>query len=185
MIDNPMSNLSFKFMTFFFKFRDFYCPPIKVLKQINIQPGSHILDYGCGSGSYSIPAAQLVGPTGKIYAADIHPLAIHEVQKRVRMMELRNVDTILTDQDTKLPNASTDIVLLFRVLHDFKNPDIIIKELDRVLKPTGILSVIDHKFDKDKVASTIARATQNLKLRETMAGNSKKKNAMLIFSKSP
>jgi ubiquinone/menaquinone biosynthesis C-methylase UbiE len=172
-------------MTFFFKFRDFYCPPIKILKQINIQPGSHILDYGCGSGSYSIAAAQLVGPTGKVYAADIHPLAIREVQKKVRKMELQNVDTMLTDQETKLPNASTDIVLLFRVLHDFKNPDIIIKELDRVLKPTGILSVIDHKFDKDKVASTIARATQNLKLRETMAGNSKKKNVMLIFSKSP
>jgi ubiquinone/menaquinone biosynthesis C-methylase UbiE len=185
MIDNPMSNLSFKFMSFFFKFRDFYCPPIKILKQINIQPGSHILDYGCGSGSYSIPAAQLVGPTGKVYAADIHPLAIREVQKRVRMMELRNVDTILTDQDTKLPNASIDIIFLFRVLHDFKNPDIIIKELDRVLKPTGILSVIDHKFDKGKVVSTITRATQNLKLRETVAGNSKEKNTMLIFSKSP
>lgn len=172
-------------MSFFFKFRDFYCPPIKILKQINIQPGSHILDYGCGSGSYSIPAAQLVGPTGKVYAADIHPLAIREVQKKVRKMELQNVDTMLTDQETKLPNSSTDIVLLFRVLHDFKNPDIIIKELDRVLKPTGILSVIDHKFDKDKVTSTIARATQNLKLRETMAGKSKEKNAMLIFSKSP
>ncbi|HJY10685.1 MAG TPA: methyltransferase domain-containing protein, partial [Nitrososphaeraceae archaeon] len=103
---------------------------------------------------------------GKVYAADIHPLAIREVQKKVRKMELQNVDTMLTDQETKLPNSSTDIVLLFRVLHDFKNPDIIIKELDRVLKPTGILSVIDHKFDKDKVVSTIAHATQNLKLRD-------------------
>lgn len=184
MIDNPMTNLSFKLMSLFFKFRDFYCPPIKILKQINIQPGSHILDYGCGSGSYSIPAAQLVGPRGKVYATDIHPLAIREVQKRVRMMELRNVDTILTDQDTKLPNASIDIIFLFRVLHDFKNPSIIIKELDRVLKPTGILSVIDHKFDNGKVVSMITSATQTLKLRDTMAGNSKEKNTMLIFSKS-
>jgi ubiquinone/menaquinone biosynthesis C-methylase UbiE len=185
MIDNPMNNLSFKFMSFFFKFRDFYCPPIKILKQINIQLGSHILDYGCGSGSYSIPAAPLVGPTGKVYAADIHPLAILEVQKRVRIMELRNVDTILTDQDTKLPNASIDIIFLFRVLHDFKNPDIIIRELDRVLKRTGILSIIDHKFDKGKVISTITRATQNLILRETMTGNNKEKNAIHIFSKLP
>jgi ubiquinone/menaquinone biosynthesis C-methylase UbiE len=100
-------------------------------------------------------------------------------------MELRNVDTILTDQDTKLRNASIDIIFLFRVLHDFKNPDIIIKELDRVLKPTGILSVIDHKFDRGKVIYTITRATQNLKLRETMAENNKEKNAMHIFSKLP
>jgi hypothetical protein len=54
-----------------------------------------------------------------------------------------------------------------------------------VLKSTGILSVIDHKFDKGKVISTITRATQNLKLRETMTGNSKEKNAMHIFSKLP
>ena len=86
---------------------------------------------------------------------------------------LRNVHTILTDYKTKLPNASTDVILLLRVLHDFKNPDSIIKELDRVLKPTGILSVIDHKFDK--VVSTIAHATQNLKLRKTMVGNGRKK----------
>jgi ubiquinone/menaquinone biosynthesis C-methylase UbiE len=100
-------------------------------------------------------------------------------------MELRNVDTILTDQDTKLPNASIDIIFLFPVLHDFKNPDIIIRELDRVLKSTGILSVIDHKFDKGKVISMITRATQNLKLREMMARNNKEKNAMHIFSKLP
>jgi ubiquinone/menaquinone biosynthesis C-methylase UbiE len=52
-------------MTFFFKFRDFYCSPIKILEQINIQPGSYVLDYGCGSGSYSIPAAHLVGNNKK------------------------------------------------------------------------------------------------------------------------
>jgi ubiquinone/menaquinone biosynthesis C-methylase UbiE len=76
MIDKPMSNLSFKFMAFFFKFRDLFTSPVKILEQIGIGPGWNVLDYGCGSGSYSILAAQLVRPAGKVYAADIHPLAI-------------------------------------------------------------------------------------------------------------
>ena len=177
-----MSNLSFKFMSFYFKFRDGLSSPGKILEQIGVRPGWNVLDYGCGSGSYSIPAAQLVGPAGKVYAADIHILAIREVQKKASIKGCANVHAILTDCKTELPDASIDVVLLFYVLHDFKNPDLIITELDRVLKPMGLLSVIDHKFDVDKVVSTIGHSTQDLKLRETGIRN-KGKGKMLIFSK--
>jgi ubiquinone/menaquinone biosynthesis C-methylase UbiE len=183
MIDKPMSNLSFKFMAFFFKFRDLFTSPVKILEQIGIGPGWNVLDYGCGSGSYSIPAAQLVRPTGKVYAADIHPLAINEIQKKASMKGLGNVHTILTDSNTKLPNASIDLVLLFYVLHDFKDPNAILSELDRALKTRGLLAIIDHKFNKDKIVFTISQATKDLKLRET--GNGKKRKTMLIFSKEP
>lgn len=178
-----MSNLSFKFMSSFFKFRDFFSSSIKILEQIDIRPGWNILDYGAGSGSYSIPAAQRVGPTGKVYAADIHPLAINEIRKKADMKRLMNVHIILTDCKTELPDASIDVVLLFYVLHDFKNPDLIIKELDRVLKPMGLLSVIDHKFDKEKVISTINHASKHFKLREAGVSNNKNKKEMLIFFK--
>ena len=75
-MEKPMSDISFYFMSFFFKFRDFFSSPIKILEKIGIRSGWNVLDYGAGPGSYSIPAAQLVGPTGKVYAADIHTLAI-------------------------------------------------------------------------------------------------------------
>jgi ubiquinone/menaquinone biosynthesis C-methylase UbiE len=181
MIDRPMNNLSFKFMAFFLKFRDLFTSPVKILEQTGIGPGWSVLDYGCGSGSYSIPAAQLVGLTGKVYAADIHPLAINEIQKKASMKGLSNVYAILTDSNTKLPDASIDLVLLFYVLHDFKAPNVILTELDRVLKTRGLLAIIDHKLDKDKVESTINQAIKDLKLRET--GNCKKRKTMLIFSK--
>ena len=179
-----MSKISFKFMSFFFKFRDFFFPPIKILEKIGIRSGWNVLDYGAGSGSYSIPAAQLVGPTGKVYATDIHTLAISEVQKKALMKGLKNVHPILTDCNTQLPDASIDVVLLFYVLHEFKNPDVILKELNRVLKPGGLLSVIDHKFDKDKVVTVIVNAAVNLKLKDTRIGNGKRKGKMLIFSKN-
>lgn len=183
MIDKSMNNLGFRFMTFYFRFRDYFTPPTKILKQVRIQAGSNILDFGAGSGSYSFPAAQLVGPTGTVYAADIHPLAIQEIKKKADIKGIKNLHTILTNCETRLPNASIDVVLLFYVLHDFKDPDSIIRELDRILRPNGILSVIDHKFDKDKVVSTVTHASNTLILRDTEAMNDRSKETLLIFSK--
>jgi ubiquinone/menaquinone biosynthesis C-methylase UbiE len=183
MMDKPMNNLGFRFMSLYFRFRDYFTPPIKTLEKIGIQTGANVLDFGAGSGSYSMPAAQLVGPTGKVYATDIHPLAIKEIRKKAEKKEIRNLQTMLTDCETSLSDASIDVILLFYVLHDFKNPYSIIVELDRVLKPKGVLAIIDHKYDKAKVVSTISHATNSLKLKDTLDRNGKSKEALLIFSK--
>jgi ubiquinone/menaquinone biosynthesis C-methylase UbiE len=179
----PTNNLGFRFMSIYFRFRDYFSPPNKILEKIGIPVGSNVLDFGAGTGSYSVPAAQLVGPTGKVYAADIHILAIREIRKKADMKGIKNIHTIQTDCETKLPDASIDVVLLFYVLHDFKNPDSIIIELVRILKPKGILAVIDHKFDRDKAVSTISHATSILKFRDTELRNGKSKETLLIFSR--
>ena len=79
-MDKPMSNFDFQFMSCGYKFRDFFLPRKNILEQVGIKPGFHVLDYGCGPGSYLIPLAELVGMSGKIYALDIHPLAIQKAK---------------------------------------------------------------------------------------------------------
>ena len=183
-MEKPISDISFNFMSFYFKFRDFFSPSIKMLEQIGIRSGWSVLDYGAGSGSYTIPAARLVGPTGTVYAADIHTLAISQIQKKALMKGLKNIYTILTDCNTRLPSSSIDVVLLFYVLHDFKNPDSILLELDRVIRRGGLLAVIDHKFDEDKVVSIFSNATENLRLKDMGIRSGKRKGKMIIFSKN-
>ena len=78
-MDKPMPSIGFKLMSLMFKVRDFFRPRLDVLKEAGIESGVCILDYGCGPGSYMVPLAKLVGPAGKIYALDIHPLAIKKV----------------------------------------------------------------------------------------------------------
>ena len=154
-MDKPMSNFDFQFMSVGYKIRDFFLPRLDVLKEVGIKPGFHVLDYGCGPGGYIIPLAKLVGGPGKVYALDIHPLAIQKVQAIASKKQLANVETILSDCQTGLPDNSLDAVLLYDAYHHLSDPDTVIKELCRVLKPGGILSFSDHHMKENEIVSNV------------------------------
>ena len=152
-MDRVESNLGFRLMALSYKFIDLIRPRMNILKEVGIKPGFHVLDYGCGPGSYLAPLAELVGKEGKIYALDVHPLAIQMVQKIASKKQLENVETILSDCKTGLPDNSVDVVLLYDVLHDLSNPDKVLEELHRVLKLNGILSIRDHHMKENEIIS--------------------------------
>jgi ubiquinone/menaquinone biosynthesis C-methylase UbiE len=150
-MDKPMSNFPFQFMSCGYKFRDLRLPRKNILEEVGIKAGFHVLDYGCGPGSYIIPLAELVGESGKVYALDIHPLAIQKVQDITSKKQLANVETILSDCQTGLPDNSLDAVLLYDAFHHLSDPDVVLKELHRVLKPGGILSFGDHHMKEKEI----------------------------------
>jgi ubiquinone/menaquinone biosynthesis C-methylase UbiE len=132
-------------------------PRKNILKEVGLEKGFHVLDYGCGPGSYIVPLADLVGSPGEIYALDIHPLAIKMVEKRAAKKHLVNVMTIQSDCQTGLPDQSLDRVLLYDVFHDLDQPGIVLKELHRVLKPAGVLSFSDHHLKESDIISGITQ----------------------------
>jgi len=154
-MDKPEPKFHFKVMSFTYKFRDFFLPRRNILKEVGIKPGFYVLDYGCGPGSYIIAAAELVGKSGKIYALDIHPLAIQMVQSIASKKQLANVETICSDCQTGLPDNSLDVVLLYDTLHTLSDPNGVLEELHRVLKPNGILSFSDHHMKEDEIVSKV------------------------------
>ncbi|TXT64690.1 MAG: hypothetical protein BAJALOKI3v1_180053 [Promethearchaeota archaeon] len=149
------SNIDFKIMAFFFKIRDFFKDPMKKIEKVDLQKGDYILEYGCGPGSYTIPIAEKIGPTGKVFAADIHPLASEKVKKRADKNDLSNIDTITTDCKVDLEKSSIDKVVLIDVLHGLENYESHLKEFYRVLKKDGRLWVDDHHFDEQQIKSRI------------------------------
>jgi ubiquinone/menaquinone biosynthesis C-methylase UbiE len=138
-----MSNLGFRTMAFTFKIRDLFKPRRDIVMEVGIKEGFRVLDYGCGSGSYITAVAELVGKSGRVYALDIQPFAIEMVKKIVAKKQLKNIETILSDLQTGLPDDSMDRVLLYDVFHDLTESDGVLKELHRALKPDGILSFGD------------------------------------------
>jgi ubiquinone/menaquinone biosynthesis C-methylase UbiE len=131
---------------------------MNILKEVDIEAGFHVLDYGCGPGSYIVPLAELVGKSGKIYALDVHPLAIQAVQRLASRNRLENIQTILSDRKTELPPNSVDLVLLYDILHDLDNASGVLAELHRILKPKGVLSVSDHHLKEEEIISRVTSA---------------------------
>jgi ubiquinone/menaquinone biosynthesis C-methylase UbiE len=153
--DQRTPDLGIMAMAFTFKIRDFFKPRRDILKEVGIEEGFHILDYGCGPGSYVKPTADLVGRAGKIYALDINPTAIQMVKKIAEKNQLTNVETILSDCKTRLPSGSIDVVMLYDTFHHLTDQDAVLTELHRVLKPNGVLSFSDHHLREDEIISKV------------------------------
>ena len=146
-----MSDIWFRLMALEFKIRDYRNPRMNILKEVGIKQGFHLLDFGCGPGGYVLPASKLVGETGKVYALDVTPLAIKMVNNITEKNDLKNVQTILSDCATGLPNESLDVAMLYDVLHGLEDKEAVLKELHRVLKYNGLLSFSDHHLKEQDI----------------------------------
>ncbi len=147
-IQKPMNHLNFIVICLILRLRDLFYPPNYVLNDVEIQPGYTVLDFGCGPGSYSIATAEQVNDTGKVIAVDIHPQALKKVRKKAEKKGLTNIKTIISDCETGLPSNSVDVILLYYIFNDLENPDKVLHELYRVLKPQGILSFSEYNIKK-------------------------------------
>lgn len=152
------SRLDFRGMALTLKLRDLLSPRQKIIQDIDIKTGYHVLDYGCGPGGYIPAVAEMVGPSGMIYAADMHPLAQEYVENLAARHDLGNVRFIRTDCDTGLADRSIDAVLLFDILHDLRDPERVLAELCRVLKPDGTLFTSDHHLKEDDLIAAVQRS---------------------------
>jgi len=56
--------------------------PEEEVHKLGLKEGQKVLDYGCGIGSYTFPAARLVGERGRVYALDKEPLAIRKIEEK-------------------------------------------------------------------------------------------------------
>lgn len=118
---------------------------VKFLRKIGIMPGDKVLDFGARVGHYSIPAANIVGDKGVIYALDKEHNSLSELALKASRMGLKNIKIIKNsgEMTLDLENAFIDVVLLYDVLHYFKSYErkILYNEVYRILKPDGLLSV--------------------------------------------
>lgn len=140
--DKPMPDIGFRVMSFLLRIRDLFISPPKLLQKVGIKEGQTLLDFGCGSGSYTIPAARMVGEQGSVYALDIHPLAVKTVEKKAKKEGSANITTILSDRDTGLPDESIDVVLLYDTIHSIRDKRALLRELHRAMKPNALLSIL-------------------------------------------
>jgi ubiquinone/menaquinone biosynthesis C-methylase UbiE len=115
------------------------------LDRIGLQPGEHGLDVGSGPGRLSIPAAQRVGPNGRVVALDVQPQMLARLRKRAAAAGVTNVAARLGDitGDSSLPTGSFDRAWLVTVLGEIPDRQAALRNVYRVLKPGGVLSITE------------------------------------------
>ncbi|MFC1921336.1 class I SAM-dependent methyltransferase [Chloroflexota bacterium] len=113
-----------------------------------IQEGQTFLDYGCGTGDFTIPAAKKVSNQGKVYALDYFNRQLEIVKNRSGKAGLTNIETILSSGETGLPDESVDVVWMCDVLHEIKERRAVLEEVHRVLNKDGILAIHDGMGDR-------------------------------------
>jgi len=84
-------------------------------------------------------------------------LAVKMVQGIASRKHLVDVETILSDCKTGLNDNSLDVVLLYDTLHDLSDPNCVLEELHRVLKPNRVLSLSDHHLKETEIVSKVTK----------------------------
>jgi len=140
-----MSDASFRIMVLLFDIIDFVYPHVaRRAGRFGISAGMTVVDYGCGPGRYTLNFAKLVGDEGKVYALDIHELAIETVEKRASRRAIKNVQPILIeDYSSTLPDGTADVVCAIDMFFIIKNPTAFLEELKRITKRNGVLVIDD------------------------------------------
>lgn len=119
-------------------------PPERILAPAQLQPGETAVDLGAGPGFWTETLASLVGPTGRIYAVDIEPVMLADLRTLIKERGLSQVEVVRSEETrVPLPDEVADLVLLAFVLHEPDEPEVFLREVVRLLKPTGRVLVVE------------------------------------------
>lgn len=122
----------------------------KFFRELDLKKGVTFLDVACGRGAYSLAAADIVGEDGKVYAVDLWEEGILSLRKEAVSKGFHNLTAFVSDVSQHIPveNDCVDVCLLATALHDFVGDQVdrqVLKEVARVMKPEGILAVVEYK----------------------------------------
>lgn len=121
-----------------------YLPPRETLLKLGLREGDVMADVGCGIGYFTIPAAEIVGETGKVFAMDISTEMIHEVKEKIKEKHLTNVIPIVTEEnDLKVEDALFTYTFISTVLHEVDDIHRFLHEVKRIMADDGKIVVIE------------------------------------------
>jgi ubiquinone/menaquinone biosynthesis C-methylase UbiE len=130
------------------QFWESFFDPFSILSKLQLTPNiEDVIEFGCGYGTFTIPAARKI--KGTLYAIDIEQAMLDLTSSFAQGEKLLNVKCILRDFmsiGTGLADNIVDYALVFNILHTNK-PVQLLKEAFRVLKVNGIVGIVHWNYD--------------------------------------
>ena len=119
-----------------------------ILEKAQVGDKMRVADLGCGaSGHFVFAAARRVGKKGKVYAVDILKTVLATIDKRAKLENLENLETVWTNLEifgaTKIESGSLDVGLLINTLYQSHKRAEILRESMRMVKAGGKIEVVE------------------------------------------
>ncbi|MCZ3365217.1 MULTISPECIES: class I SAM-dependent methyltransferase [Methanobacterium] len=128
-------------------------PPDKIISRSKIKEGMKVLEVGCGSGAFTTFVARAVGDKGEVFALDIQPEMLKQIENKLKQPENKDIKNIhLIEGDAlnmPLEDNTFDLVYSITVFQELPDKNKALKEMKRVLKPNGILAITEFLPDPD------------------------------------
>jgi ubiquinone/menaquinone biosynthesis C-methylase UbiE len=132
--------------------RKIFLSPKQLAERLELKEDHNVLEIGPGPGFFSIKIAQKVN-RGKLVLADIQKEMLEKSKKRIDKKGLKNVEYKLCDGNSlDFPDETFDRIFMVTVIGEVENKDNYLKEIFRILKPGGILSISELAGDPDKLS---------------------------------
>lgn len=121
---------------------------VEGLRALAVDPAEQVIDLGCGTGVLLGCLLDHLGPEGRVRAVDFSPRMIEKA--RAKYPDDRVEFLVADAARIPVPDASVDRVVCFSAWPHFPDPQAVIRELLRVLKPGGRLHVW-HADSREKI----------------------------------
>jgi ubiquinone/menaquinone biosynthesis C-methylase UbiE len=121
---------------------------------LHLGPGLRVLDVGCGTGAISKDIAAQVGDTGHVTGIDNTEYFIQSGKETYA--DVKNLDLIYTDLFAYEPEEKFDLIVAARVLQWLNNPVEALKKMYSLLKPGGMVSILDYNHEALGMAAATA-----------------------------
>jgi ubiquinone/menaquinone biosynthesis C-methylase UbiE len=120
-------------------------PPENVVALLELSGDETVVDYGAGTGMYTVPIAQAL-PRGRVLAVEEHAALLEYLDEKVAAVRLpadRVVKVQTAENRVPLHDGGADRVFLLNVLHHIWDEPAALGEIVRLLAPGGRLVVVD------------------------------------------
>jgi arsenite methyltransferase len=109
-----------------------------------LDPGERVLDLGCGAGTDSLVAAQMVGEEGHVTGIDMTPAMLAKARAAAAEMGVTSVEFVECEAEhLPFPDEAFDVVISNGVIDLIPDKDAVFSELHRVLVPGGRMQIAD------------------------------------------
>jgi len=122
--------------------------PAELLARLGLlKAGMTAVDLGCGTGVFSLPLSDLVGPEGRVYAVDKSNAMLDYLRARDTDAGIFLIQSDV--METHIPPGSADVCLLAFILHEVTKPGHLMAEAAQLLRPGGSAVVVEWRPDRD------------------------------------